>query len=550
MVSLFVTAAWAISLYYFFKVVRLLVRPMFSPLRDLPGPKTSNLILGHLDEIRKAQNAEVHERWVEEYGKTLVYKQFFNGDRLYTVDLRALSHVLTHTAVYQKPAQARRNLSRLLGNGVLVTEGEKHRQQRKVMNPSFGPSSIRKLTPVFFRKAIQLRDVWKSELFKDSAPQRIEILSWLSRTTLDVIGLAGFNYKFHALTVDQEPNELNKAFSTLFHAEGVIRILPFLQAFFPIFRLIPTKRARDEQNAQDTMRRIGQTLVNERKRQLLGQDRNDKDGANGGTLQDDDNDALSGEDLLSALMKANMDTDVPEHQRMSDEDVLAQVPTFFVAGHETTSTEVMWCLHSLSYIPETQAKLRDELLTVTTDTPEMAELDALPYLDAVVRETLRLHAAVPSTIREAVVDDVIPLSEPFKDRKGQLRYEIPVTKGETILFPILAVNRSKALWGEDVLEFRPERWFNLPEAANSIPGVWGSLLTFLGGSRSCIGYRFALIEMKALLFTLIRAFEFTAVYPKSEFETRSLVVQRPYLRSNKKGPAQMPLNIKPYVKTT
>lgn len=95
-----------------------------------------------------------------------------------------------------------------------------------------------------------------------------------------------------------------------------------------------------------------------------------------------------------------------------------------VAGHETTSTQTMWALYSLSLLPKVQQKLRDELLGVSTDTPTMDELDALPYLDAVTRETLRVHAAVPVTVRVAVKDDVIPVSGPFVDRKGQVRKEI------------------------------------------------------------------------------------------------------------------------------
>lgn len=86
-----------------------------------------------------------------------------------------------------------------------------------------------------------------------------------------------------------------------------------------------------------------------------------------------------------------------------------------------------------------------------------------------------------------------------------------VCKGQTIQIPILALNRSKEIWGEDAREFkyvfisiffrtrpiatnRPERWESAPEAAASIPGVWGHMLTFIGGPRACIGYRFSLVE--------------------------------------------------------
>ena len=87
----------------------------------------------------------------------------------------------------------------------------------------------------------------------------------------------------------------------------------------------------------------------------------------------------------------------------------------------------MWALFALAQKPETQQKLRDELLAVPTETPDMDDLNALPYLDAVVRETLRVHAAVTAISRSVNKDDVIPLNVPFVDKKGvehrEIRYE-------------------------------------------------------------------------------------------------------------------------------
>ena len=133
---------------------------------------------------------------------------------------------------------------------------------------------------------------------------------------------------------------------------------------------------------------------------------------------------------------------------------LVEVPTFLVAGHETTSGATMWCLFALSQAADVQRKLRAELLAVGTDTPTMDELNALPYLDAVVRETMRVHAPVPSSIRIATRDDVIPLSTPYVDVHGQVHDAVRVSKGTPIFIPILAINRSKALWGEDAHEFK------------------------------------------------------------------------------------------------
>ncbi|TFK67116.1 cytochrome P450, partial [Pluteus cervinus] len=116
---------------------------------------------------------------------------------------------------------------------------------------------------------------------------------------------------------------------------------------------------------------------------------------------------------------------------------------------------------------------------------------------------------------------------------------------QTVVVPILAMNRAKWIWGEDAAEFRPERWASVPEAAMAIPGIWGNMLSFLGGPRACIGYKFSLVETKALLFTLIRSFEFELAVPVEDLTKRSTIVQRPVLKSDPEGHSQLPLLIKP-----
>ena len=83
-----------------------------------------------------------------------------------------------------------------------------------------------------------------------------------------------------------------------------------------------------------------------------------------------------------------------------------------------------WCLYALARAPRVQVKLREEVSAVPHDAPSMDELAALPYLDCVIRETLRLHAPVTFTLRQASTDDVIPTSEPFKGRDGVLHHQI------------------------------------------------------------------------------------------------------------------------------
>ena len=101
-----------------------------------------------------------------------------------------------------------------------------------------------------------------------------------------------------------------------------------------------------------------------------------------------------------------------------------EIPTFIVAGHETTAAATSWALYALAQYPAVQKKLRTELLTLCSDNPSMEDLQALPYLDMVVKEVLRHHAPVPAAVREAVEDDVIPLDKPFIDRNGNICNEI------------------------------------------------------------------------------------------------------------------------------
>lgn len=99
--------------------------------------------------------------------------------------------------------------------------------------------------------------------------------------------------------------------------------------------------------------------------------------------------------------------------------------SFLLAGHETTSTATTWALYAFSKYPKVQQKLREELLSVDTDAPTMEELNALPYLNQVVHELLRLYPPVTILVREAKKDDVIPLDEPLIDKYGKVHHEIP-----------------------------------------------------------------------------------------------------------------------------
>ncbi|KAJ6592843.1 cytochrome P450 [Mycena capillaripes] len=526
------SVAGAIGAYALYRILKLLYDELTSPHRALPGPKSTHWFFGNLVEISKDENGGLAERYAQQYGRTMKYHGFFGVASLYTTDTKAIQHFLTHTDTYQKSEASRFSLGRIVGPGVLVVEGDEHKHQ----NPAFGPPQVRELTSIFVDTSIQLRDVWAAEAAKNGGVARVEILSWLSKATLDIIGLAGFNYRINALGTDDNdtPDELAEAFESLVESETGFSLIRFLQFRYPIFRGIPTARDNNFVKSQATMTRVGMKLLAESKQQI----------AESGTFE-----TGHGRDLLTLLVRANTSKEIPASQQLSDKDVLAQVPTFLVAGHETTSTALTWALFALTQNIPAQTRLREELLSVSTDNPTMDELNELKYMDCVVRETLRVHAPVTGSSRVAMRDDVVPLSTPYTDIHGVVHNTVRVRKGDHISIPILALNRDAEIWGPDAMEFIPERWESSTPITNSIPGIWGQTLTFLGGPRSCIGYRFSLVETKALLFTLVRAFEFELAVPREDIGNKqTAIVQRPIVLSEKEKGNQMPLLVRPVVR--
>ncbi|KAJ6460231.1 cytochrome P450 [Mycena sanguinolenta] len=554
MSQLLIPIAGTVAAYILFYLAKVIHVELTSPLRSLPGPKGANVVLGHFRQIDKDPTLTL--KWRAEYGTNFQFRGLFNGRELWTADTKALNHILTCDHLYQKGPVSQRFVKDLLGGGLLAVEGEAHRRQ----NPAFGVPQIRALTEIFHQKSVQLRDIWMQQLASDP---RIDVFAGLRKAALDMIGSAAFNYEFNALDTDSDdslPNELHEAFTQLLHSPQAQRqnLVRFAQALFPVLRFLVRKRLtlapslcpilliprgwvlqplpgrKFVRDARTKMLRIASQLLAQSKAAL----KTSGEGKN--TLRD--------RDLLSMMVSANLAKDLPEEQRLSDADVIAQIPTFFVAGHETTSTATAWALHALSLNPGVQKKLREELLSLPNDSPTMDELNSLPYLESVVREAMRVHAPVEYTARTAMQDDILPLSRRYPDRHGQAYSSIVIRKGTTIRLPITAVHLEQDIWGPDAADFRPERWERLPEAVSSIPGVWGNLLTFIAGPHNCLGFRFAVVEMKVLLFTLVRAFEFGPALLEGGIGYTATPVKRPVVNNEPEKGSQLPLVVTPYVR--
>ncbi|KZO99257.1 cytochrome P450 [Calocera viscosa TUFC12733] len=527
-----------VATYGLYLVAKFLHGVLSTPVRQLRGPPNPSWILGQEPAIIAAEDGILIQQWAETFGFTFKYPSFMSKWELCTMDPRAVSYILTNNYVYPKPDVIRQFLSQILGTeGLISAEGETHKRQRRILNPSFSPAQLREITPVFFEKATELRYIWQAQISASPTPTvgtTIDVYQWLSRATLDIIGLAGFGYDFECLIHDK--NELAVAFRELFRVQLAVRWLNLVRMWFPVLRpFLPEPDRQLKKISSETMRRVGMDLIQRKKAEVAKSMIGEKPSSS--TI-------VVGRDILSALIRANMASDVFPMHKLTDEEVLSQITTFILAGHETTSNSVTWSLLTLAQHSSIQDKLRDELLAVPEEMPSMDDLNGLPYLDLCTRELLRLQGPVRETVRTALHDDTIPLQYPIVDKYGNTIDSVRVKAGDSIIIPIMAIDRSERFWGPTAHEFIPERFRDLPKEASAIPGGYSHMMTFLGGQRACIGYRFSIIEMKALLFVLLRSFIFELSNNNMEILKKTAVVTRPLVKGEEDKGAQLPLLIR------
>ena len=192
-----------------------------------------------------------HTNWIKTYGPTYRYRLFFGTWRFFTADPTAINYVLQHADLFPKSGLARRDMEAILGRGLLVVEGDDHKRQRKILNPSFSLGAVKQMVPTFYDKAFELRDKLAG-MVEDSngvysptpaasvdivpGAKKIDVMRYLTQATIDVIGTAGFDYDFQALK--QENNELAAAYRDLFATTESINWFAVLQAVVPIFKII------------------------------------------------------------------------------------------------------------------------------------------------------------------------------------------------------------------------------------------------------------------------------------------------------------------------
>jgi cytochrome P450 len=347
--------------------------------------------------------------------------------------------------------------------------------------PAFAFRHIKDLYPTFWDKSVEMTNAISHEM-KTASTSVVEIRDWASRATLDIIGLCGMGQDFNAIA--DPTNELNVTYRTIFKPSTTAKVMQVASIFLPqwLLRALPVKRNEEFKEAIRTIKRVSADLVRSKRAKL------EKDGR-------------TDVDILSVAIESG---------GFTDDDMVNQLMTFLAAGHETTATSLTWAVYLLCKHPAEQKRLREEVRTnipaITDPTAQVssADIDHLPFLNAVLNETSRVFPPVALTLREAEHDTTI---------QGQF-----IPAGTSIIICPWAINTSNALWGSDAKEFVPERWMGQGKANTGGAESNYAITTFLHGPRSCIGKDFAKAEFACLLAALVGRFEMELEEPDKPLE--------------------------------
>jgi cytochrome P450 len=371
--------------------------------------------------------------------------------------------LLDNAANYEKPKLVKKLLLPVIGRGLLSSDGELWRAQRKIVAASFVPPAVDALVPVF-------ADVGQTAATGWSAGSR-DMAREATRATMQVISRALFSGD-PRLTSEE-------AMAHIAHAlEGVSQARMQLLLGLPMVPV--TARGLRGRRGQKYLRRTLATLVNERVQ------------------------PCAPDDFVTRMIREL-------HERFPEVEAVDlavdNAATFYLAGHETTANAISWTLFVLSEQPEWQdraAAEAEQALALGTDSDLPSRL---PVLRMIVEEVLRLYPSAPRFDREAVADD----------RLG----EIDVKAGDLVSVWPWLIHRHRRLWDDPDL-FDPDRF--TPERRRAYHRF--QYIPFGAGPRTCVGARFAMAEALAILAVWLARWRFRPM-PGRDVQVSGMVTLRP-----------------------
>jgi cytochrome P450 len=358
-------------------------------------------------------------------------------------------------------------LARLLGQGLVTSEGPLWLKQRRLMQPMFHRQKVAGFGTVMADCTLEMLDRWRRCAQQQES---FDVAQEMMRLTLQVVGraLLSMDLTAQADVIGRNMTIANQCFGDM----GLSAFVPWL----------PTPGNARFHKAALALRKIVLDIIAERRR----------DGRDHG-------------DLLSMLLEVR---DEETGEAMNDEQLRDEVLTLILAGHETTATALSWIWYLLSQNPDAEHKLHAELDQVLGGrAASIGDLPNLSYTGMVIDEAMRLYPPVWAIGREAIADDEI------------MGYR--VHKGCNLLLSQWLAHHHPAFW-ENPGRFEPERF--MAERAEGRPRY--AFFPFGGGPRMCIGNLFALTEAKIVLATVAQKYRLR-VLADHPIEPHPLVTLRP-----------------------
>jgi cytochrome P450 len=417
---------------------------------NVPGPRGALLIGSALDLQR--DQLGTYERAMREFGDLV---RFVAGPPGLRLDIYAVFHpdgvqqvLASASSRYTKDNLFYREIAAILGDGLLTSEGEVWRQQRRTLQPLFTRRRVATYGELMAREAALLVDRWRP-FAKRAEP--VDLDTEMTRLTLRVVGQVLFG------------SSVDQAVPVILSAMPVLSEHARRRGLSPV-RLPaswPTPANRRAARAQHALYEVTDQIIAQA-------------GADGG------------EDLVTLLLNAR---DPETGSPLDPKEIRDQILIFLLAGHETTSTALTFALHLLGHHPEAQRRLREEVDTTLAGRAATAsDLPALPYTAMVIKEAMRLYPPAYATGRLTWDGDKL------------LGHAIPPRSVVTV--SMWATHRHPDFWAEPE-RFDPERFVPALEAGRHRYAYF----PFGGGARACIGGHFAMLEAVLALATVAQAYE-------------------------------------------
>ncbi|XP_016054825.1 PREDICTED: cytochrome P450 4B1 isoform X2 [Miniopterus natalensis] len=452
----------------FVKLIRLLIRRQFlvKAMDSFPGPP-AHWLFGHSLEVQQTENLDKILSWTRQfpYAHPLWFGPFLGFLNIYEPDYAK--------AVYSrgdpKASDVYDYFLKWIGKGLLVLNGPKWFQHRKLLTPGFHYDVLKPYVKVFAESTCAMLDKWEE---KARELKSFDISPDVGLMTLDTLMKCTFGKGHNGLSHRDNTYYLAVRDLTLLMQQ---RLETFHHHNDFIYWLTP--RGRRFLRACRVAHDHTDQVIRERKAALQDEKEQEK-------IQN-----WRHIDFLDILLGARDESGI----KLSDADLRAEVDTFMFEGHDTTTSSISWFLYCMALNPEHQDRCREEVREILGDRDSLQwdDLGKMTYLTMCIKESLRLYPPVPQVYRQ--------LSQPVSFVDGR---SLPA--GSLISLHIYALHRNSAVWPDpevfDPLRFSPE---------NSTGRHPFAFMPFSAGPRNCIGQQFAMNEVKVATALCLHRFEFS-----------------------------------------